>query len=277
MRRRRPSDASSGVPEPGAPVPPDRRGAPRGGRAGSGTGAPQPLPAAPGAASPRSRPTRAGGRRPRPGGGGLTAPGAFVVLTAVALLGGVLNELLTNTLGTLFGTVFLAVCVLVALKTRPRDLVAAVVAPPIAFALTAVATSVLFPSDKGEDFLLRTGLDVFTALTFKAGILFAGTALAAAVVLVRKRAARDGESSPGPRNTRDPRDRNRPERPDRSAPDRRDPRSPRPTTREDPRDPRTPRDARPPRPPQSPPPAVEMPRAPESETPHRPRENPREP
>lgn len=260
MRRRRPSDASSGVPEPGAPVPPDRRGAPR---RGSGPGAPQPLPAAPGAASPRSRPARTGERRPRPGAVGLTAPGAFVVLSAVALLGGVLNELLTDTLGTLFGTVFLAVCVLVAVKTRPRDLAAAVIAPPIAFALTAVATSVLFPSDNGEDFLLRTGLDVFTALTFKAGILFAGTALAAAVVLVRKRAERDGESSPVPRTTRDPRDRNRPERPDRNAPDRRDP--------------RTPRETRPPRPPQSPPPAAEMPRAPESEAPHRPREHPREP
>lgn len=270
MRRRRPSDASSGVPEPGAPVPPERRGAPR---RGSGPGAPQPLPAAPGAASPRSRPARMSGeRRPRPGGVGLTAPGAFVVLTAAALLGGVLNKLLTDTLGTLFGTVFLAVCVLVAVKTRPRDLVAAVFAPPIAFAWTAVATSVLFPSDNGEDFLLRTGLDVFTALTFKAGILFAGTALAAAVALVRKRAERDGESSPGPRTTRDPRDRSRPERPDRNAPDRRDPRSPRTPPREDPRDPRTPRDTRPPRPPQSPPPAPEMPRAPESEAPHRPRE-----
>lgn len=135
---------------------------------------------------------RRGGRPvPAANGGGLTAPGAFVVGGGVTLLGGLLDRGFGGSVGAVFGTVFLGACVLVAVKTRIRDLTAAVFAPPIAFAMTMLVLSVVFPSDNAESFAVRTGLDMFTALTFKAGLLWGGTALAGAIVLVRHRADRD--------------------------------------------------------------------------------------
>ncbi|MEU8134698.1 DUF6542 domain-containing protein [Streptodolium elevatio] len=143
------------------------------------------------------------GGRPGPGNGrpaqrrrpaaatGLTAPGALVVASGVTLVGGVLDRMLTGTLGAPFAVVFLATCAVVAAKTRMRDLAAAVIAPPLAFALTILALSLFFPSDNGEGFVVRTMLDMFTALTFKAGVLWSGTALAAAIALVRFRADRE--------------------------------------------------------------------------------------
>ncbi|WP_436776006.1 DUF6542 domain-containing protein [Yinghuangia sp. YIM S09857] len=139
-------------------------------------------------ADPHGRPAQ---RRRPASATGLTAPGAFVVASGATLLGGVLDHMVTDTLGALFGTVFLATCVLVAVKTRIRDLAAAVIAPPLAFALTILALSLFFPSDNGEGFVLRTVLDMFTALTFKAGVLWGGAVLAAAVVFVRLRADRE--------------------------------------------------------------------------------------
>lgn len=137
---------------------------------------------------PNGRPAQ---RRRPAAARGLTAPGAVVVASGATLLGGVLNHMVADTLGAPFGIAFLATCALVAAKTRMRDLPAAVIAPPLAFALTILALSLFFPSDNGEGFLRRTVLDMFTALTFKAGVLWGGTALAGAVALVRFRADRE--------------------------------------------------------------------------------------
>ncbi|HSA50223.1 MAG TPA: DUF6542 domain-containing protein, partial [Yinghuangia sp.] len=122
---------------------------------------------------------------------GLTAPGALVLASGATLLGGLLDEMFTDTLGLLFATVFLVSSALVAAKTRIRDLTAAFFAPPVAFALTVLVLSVVFPSDNAESFLVRTFLDIFTALAFKAGLLWGGTTVAAVIVLVRRRADRE--------------------------------------------------------------------------------------
>ncbi|MCF2534080.1 DUF6542 domain-containing protein, partial [Yinghuangia soli] len=211
--------------------------------------APHAAPAIPGAtAAPGGRPRPAGtpggpGRRPvrRPARDtGLTAPGAFVVSLGGTLLGGLADHLATDKLGAVFGTVFLATCVLVAVKTRIRDLAAAVIAPPLAFALTILLLSVVFPSDNGEGFLLRTVLDMFTALTFKAGLLWGGTALAAAIAFVRFRADREASRRRSPRDPREPRD-------PRAVRAPRDPRSPDGRDGRDARDPRGNRTPRSPR------------------------------
>lgn len=122
------------------------------------------------------------------------------------LFGAVLNHILTDTLGALFGAIFLVTCVLVAVKTRIRDLAAAAIAPPLAFALAILAISLGFPSDNGEGFLLRTSLDMFTALTFKAGVLWAGSMLALAIVFVRIRADREATRRRAGRDTREGRE-----------------------------------------------------------------------
>ncbi|MDI2128887.1 DUF6542 domain-containing protein [Yinghuangia seranimata] len=222
MRRRRSAASPDqpddpGTPPSGGPPPPAAPPVtPTGTGSEAGPGTPRPRPAPPGG------PGTPQGRRPHPprrgpaGNTGLTAPGAFVVATGGTLLGGLVNEIATDTIGVIFGTAFFASCVLVAVKTRTRDLVAAAIAPPLAFALTIVALSLVFPSDNGEPFLVRMGLDVFTALTFKAGVLWGGSALAAAIAFVRYRADQQRTRRP-PRPTRDPRPPRAPRPPDQRA------------------------------------------------------------
>lgn len=196
--RLRPGTAAGGRPPTGNHVPPPaapETGGPA--RAARQSGGP-----ASGRGSVR-RP--APGRRPS-GTSGLTAPGAVVLATGATLLGGLLDRLFTDTLGWFFATVFLVACALVAAKTRIRDLTAAFFAAPIAFAVTVLVLSVVFPSKNSESFVIRTGLDMFTALTFKASVLWTGTVLAALVVVVRRRADREATRRRAAREARENRD-----------------------------------------------------------------------
>ncbi|UGQ09430.1 hypothetical protein LO772_21085 [Yinghuangia sp. ASG 101] len=136
----------------------------------------------------------------------MTAPGAVVLATGATLLGGLLDKVFSDTLGWFFAIVFLVACALVAAKTRIRDLTAAFFAAPIAFALTVLVLSVVFPSKNSESFVIRTGLDMFTALTFKASVLWTGTMLAAGIVMVRRRADREAARRRATREAREARE-----------------------------------------------------------------------
>ncbi|MFI1385057.1 DUF6542 domain-containing protein [Embleya sp. NPDC020886] len=125
----------------------------------------------------------------RPSGGGLTVAGAAVFGFGGTLLGGLVDHLATDGLGFVFGFAFLISSVFVAWKVRARDWLAAVITPPIAFAATVLIVSTLLGADSQESYLTRVGLDLITALSFKAGLLWGGTALAGAVALVKRRAA----------------------------------------------------------------------------------------
>jgi uncharacterized protein DUF6542 len=103
------------------------------------------------------------------------------------LLGGLVDHLFTDGLGVLFGIAFVASAVFVAWTVRARDWAAAIIAPPIAFATTVVLVSTFLADDTSESYLTRVGLDLLSALSFKAGLLWGGTALAALVVLGRRR------------------------------------------------------------------------------------------
>ncbi|NUU23354.1 MAG: hypothetical protein HOV68_17860, partial [Streptomycetaceae bacterium] len=150
---------------------------------------------------------------------GLTAPGAFVVAFGLTMAGMLFDELATDKLGVLFGTVFIGTCVLVAVKTRVRDLVAAAVAPPLAFALTILLHSLLFPTDNLESFMVRTALDMFQGLAYKAAVLWGGSLLAIAIVLIRFRADREATRRRTAREPRPARDTaSSPDRPMRPAP-----------------------------------------------------------
>ncbi|OPC82588.1 hypothetical protein B4N89_18055 [Embleya scabrispora] len=184
MRRRPPT----GPPPPAAGPPPAERGqterAARPRRAHpQRPGRPQSRPA------PSRRPPGASGPYRPASTGGLTAAGAAVFGLGGTLLGGLVDHLATDRLGVVFGLAFLISSVFVAWKVRAQDWIAAIIAPPIAFAVTVVLVSTLLGDDTQESYLTRVGLDLLTALSFKAGLLWGGTALATVVVLVKRRLA----------------------------------------------------------------------------------------
>ncbi|MGC0419220.1 DUF6542 domain-containing protein [Embleya sp. AB8] len=179
-RRRPPGSASTS----GAGSPADRAQA----RDRAAT-RPAARPARPGRPAPPRRPNGAGTAARRPTGPGLTAAGAAVFGFGGTLLGGLLDQLVTDRLGFVFGLAFVLSAALVAWKVRIQDWIAAIIVPPIGFAATIVLVSTFLGADTNESYLARVGLDLVTALSFKAGLLWGGTALAAAVALVRHRMA----------------------------------------------------------------------------------------
>ncbi|MEV4556921.1 DUF6542 domain-containing protein [Kitasatospora sp. NPDC049285] len=115
----------------------------------------------------------------------LTAVGTGVVATAGTLAVAGLDRLLFGGLGVLFGLGYLVVCFQLAVRVRYSDLPAAPICGPIAFA----AALVLFQPVTAHGV---TGQLVSLAggLALRAGWLFTGTGLAAAIVTARYLAQR---------------------------------------------------------------------------------------
>ncbi|CAL9516684.1 hypothetical protein SUDANB58_03761 [Streptomyces sp. enrichment culture] len=124
-----------------------------------------------------ARAVRAVRRMPNPRLTGLGS-GLFCAAAAAALGG--LDRALFGASPTLYGVLFLPVCVLTGLWVRRGDLSAAPVVVPIAFAvgLTAVAES-------GDGVGGRL-MGLVTALATEAGWLYGGTLLAGLTVIVRR-------------------------------------------------------------------------------------------
>lgn len=78
-----------------------------------------------------------------------------------------------------YGTVFVLVCFATALWVRPRELFAAPVAVPLAY-----TTGLFFAGGPGDG-VSGVLTDVFTGLALHAAWLYAGTLVAALVVLLR--------------------------------------------------------------------------------------------
>jgi hypothetical protein len=115
-------------------------------------------------------------------GPGLTGPGGVVLGALVVGLGALLDLTLGDELGLGFTATFLLGCVLVALAVRVRAMPAAVVLPPLLFAVTAFLETKHSGATSGNR---QAALDVATTLALSAPILFTGTALALVVVLGR--------------------------------------------------------------------------------------------
>ncbi|MEU0288688.1 DUF6542 domain-containing protein [Streptomyces sp. NPDC006147] len=172
-------------PAPGPPPPPRSSRSPRpplppqaGRAAGGGV-----------ARSPRSqRPSRPPGRRPAPlpdarrlPGPRLTGLGSGLFCGAVMLALGLLTEALFGASQTVYGVLFLPVCVLTALWVRDGDLLIAPVVLPIAFAVGMVPVA-----DEGGGSTLDRLMGMVTGLATQAGWLYGGTLAAGALVLVRR-------------------------------------------------------------------------------------------
>ncbi|GAA2749572.1 DUF6542 domain-containing protein [Kitasatospora cinereorecta] len=167
-RRRPPGRGAAEAAVPGPSSPPDSRL-----RTASGTRA---------VPRPRLRLRLPVGRsRPRTGRPArLTAIGAGVAAVAGMLVVAGVDRLLFDGLGVLFGLGYLVVCFQLAVRVRSCDLPAAPISGPIAFAAALVLVQpVAAHGVTGQVVALASGL------ALRAGWLFTGTGLAAAIVAAR--------------------------------------------------------------------------------------------
>ncbi|MBK3575565.1 hypothetical protein JHN63_17435 [Streptomyces sp. MBT65] len=173
-------------PQPGArrgapPLPPQAGRGPNGGAARTT----RPNPQARGTAQRRP----AAARRPGPEAAQavrqlpnprLTGLGGGLFCAAVMFLLGCADQLLFGASLTVYGVLFLPVCVLTALWIRRGDLLTAPVVVPIAFAVG------LFPVAEGSGGLGNRLVGLFTGLATQAGWLYGGTLVAGLIATVRR-------------------------------------------------------------------------------------------
>ncbi|MFH9571255.1 DUF6542 domain-containing protein [Streptomyces sp. NPDC017230] len=110
----------------------------------------------------------------------LTGLGSGLFCAAVMLVLGFLDQLLFGASLTVYGVLFLPVCLLTALWVRAGDLLTAPVVVPIAFAVGLVAVA-----ESGEGLGGRL-MGLVTALATEAGWLYGGTLVAGSTVIVRR-------------------------------------------------------------------------------------------
>nr|WP_191871667.1 DUF6542 domain-containing protein [Streptomyces filipinensis] len=170
-RTRPPNDgARRGSPKP-SHLPPQARRRP-GGERRPGPGARRP-----GRRERAARPVPPG---PPPSGARLTGLGSGLFCAVVMFLLGCLDSLLFGASLTVYGVLFLPVCVLTALWVRAGDVLTAPVVMPIAFAVGLV------PVTDGSEGLLGRLMGLFTGLATQAGWLYGGTLATGLIVLVRR-------------------------------------------------------------------------------------------
>jgi hypothetical protein len=115
-------------------------------------------------------------------GSGLTTPGAVLVGSVLLGVGASADLVFGDALGVGFAAMFVIASAVMALTLRVRSLATAVIAPPLMFAIATMLVGKLSGEVHGSRAL---ALDTATSLALSAPVLFGGTALAAAVAVVR--------------------------------------------------------------------------------------------
>ena len=110
----------------------------------------------------------------------LTGLGGGLFCAAVMFVLGCLDQFLFGASLTVYGVLFVPVCVLTAVWIRRGDLLTAPVVVPIAFAVG------LFPVADGSGGLANRLVGVFTGLATQAGWLYGGTLVAGLIATVRR-------------------------------------------------------------------------------------------
>ncbi|WP_405869621.1 MULTISPECIES: DUF6542 domain-containing protein [unclassified Streptomyces] len=165
------------------PLPPQaKRGTGGGGAADAARPAQRPAPARPtdrpsGVRRPGAPLVEAVRRMPNPR---LTGLGGGLFCGALMFVLGCLDQLLLGASLTVYGVLFLPVCLLTAIWVRKGDLVTAPVVVPIAFAVG------LLPVADSSGGLLGRLMGLVTALATQAGWLYGGTLVTGVIVTVRK-------------------------------------------------------------------------------------------
>jgi len=115
-------------------------------------------------------------------GSGLTTAGAVLVGALLMGIGAMADLTFGDSLGFGFAAMFLIASVTMALTLRVRSLASAVIAPPLLFTAATMLAARASGQVEGRRAL---ALDTATSLALSAPVLFGGTALAAAVAVVR--------------------------------------------------------------------------------------------
>lgn len=181
-------------PTPAAPPPGHGQIRPRSTVAVESPGAGGFQPASSGAASPGSHVAHgtaaghpgvdAGAGRQAEGRFG-TWSGFFLILTATTVAG-FADEFLFGSSTWLTGAVFVVASVLAALMVRRRDLVTAVISPPLAFVVALLITAQPDALRGGGNLFVKEASALITGLAFNAPWVFGGT-LAALVIITARR------------------------------------------------------------------------------------------
>ncbi|MFG2541386.1 DUF6542 domain-containing protein [Streptomyces sp. NPDC048594] len=156
------------------------------GRGGAAAGRPVGRPAGGGPARAATRPPgtaagqEVGARRTMPNPR-LTGLGSGLFCAAVMVVLGYLDALLLGASLTVYGVLFVPVCLLTAVWVRRGDLLTAPVVVPIAFAVGLVPVA-----ERGDGGLGGRLMGIVTALATEAGWLYGGTLVAGSTVIVRR-------------------------------------------------------------------------------------------
>ncbi|MFD4259050.1 DUF6542 domain-containing protein [Streptomyces sp. NPDC058534] len=127
---------------------------------------------------PAAREVRAPRTMPNPR---LTGLGSGLFCAAVMVVLGYLDALLFGASLTVYGVLFVPVCLLTAVWVRRGDLLTAPVVVPIAFAVGLVTVA-----ESGDGGLGGRLMGIVTALATEAGWLYGGTLVAGSTVIVRR-------------------------------------------------------------------------------------------
>ncbi|WP_411093042.1 DUF6542 domain-containing protein [Streptomyces sp. 049-1] len=111
----------------------------------------------------------------------LTGLGSGLFCAAVMVVLGYLDALLLGASLTVYGVLFVPVCLLTAVWVRRGDLLTAPVVVPIAFAVGLVPVA-----ERGDGGLGGRLMGIVTALATEAGWLYGGTLVAGSTVIVRR-------------------------------------------------------------------------------------------
>jgi uncharacterized protein DUF6542 len=119
---------------------------------------------------------------------GLTAAGGAVLLILAAALGAAIDLASGQGLRVAFAVLFVGGSFLVAARVHREDLLAAMVMPPLVYAVITIITAYAQPPGGGIEHGLRQhAIDIGTTLVLTAPVLLVGTAIAALVALRRGR------------------------------------------------------------------------------------------
>ena len=147
----------------------------------------QPVEGAAAEAAPMARPAKdAKARVQRGGAPGLTAPGVAVIVLGASALGAVIDSIVRGDLGTFFAIMFVASSVYAATQVRRRDLLAAVIVPPLVFLTILGVHELVSPTGTSRALIDLVG-DLVSTLALNAPTLWLGTGAAAVIVFVRHR------------------------------------------------------------------------------------------
>lgn len=154
----------------------------------------RPRPAAgPAAARPAARPgTRGPGAAGSDGLGPLTGLGVSLLLATACVLGSLFDLFLVGGPAWALISLYIAACGYTAARVRPSDWFCALVAPPIAFAVSIVLLAMIMPNSFGSG-LIGTAATTFELLASKARALYIGVSISALVLFVRRGKTRRGK------------------------------------------------------------------------------------